>query len=124
MENTHMADIVQMQVPLADVLTETAAGIVEMNNALKSNRVGATEATVDLTFMASLSSGYEYRRENHFASGAAEFSFWVFTASTSGWGSYSSSAFQAYAHFAESIRLRVVIKFEQIPEITAAEKKK
>ena len=105
--------IVETNLPLADILVETGEGIVAMNNALAPNGVGATEANVDLTFMASLQRGFDYSRTNK--SGGASFTFWLIGGGGS--TSYTRTELHLYSRYSETIRIRVGVKFEPLASI-------
>lgn len=61
--------IKEMEIPLQDVLEETAYGIEQMNRSLEKDdaNLSATEASGAMNFMASLSRGHTYTRESHTA---------------------------------------------------------
>jgi hypothetical protein len=106
--------IVETNLPLADILIETGEGIVAMNNALAPNGVGATEASVELTFMASLQRGFDYSRTNH--SGGAVFTFWLIGGA--GAATYTRTELHIYNRYSENIRIRINVKFEPLANIT------
>lgn len=105
--------IVETDLPLADILIETGYGIAAMNKALAPNNVGATEANVEMTFMASLSRGFSYNR-SHTDVGAS-FTFWLIGGGGS--ASYTRTELSLYSRYSESIRLRVGVKFEPVANI-------
>lgn len=105
--------IVETDLPLADILIETAYGIVAMNSALGSNGVGATEADVSIRFMASLSRGHTYDA-THTTKGAT-FSFWLIGGGAS--GSYSRTELHSYSRYMENIRMDIHVKFEPLADI-------
>ena len=72
-----------------------------MNNALAPNGVGATEASVELTFMASLQRGFDYSRTNH--SGGAVFTFWLIGGA--GAATYTRTELHIYNRYSENIRI-------------------
>ncbi len=109
--------IVETDLPLADILIETGYGIVAMNNALAPNNVGATEATVDMTFMAGLSRGHTYNRANHTT--GANFTFWLIGGG--GVASYTRTELSLYSRYSENIRIRIAVKFGPLAEIADVE---
>lgn len=104
--------IQELDIPLQDVLVETGEGIIAMNNALEPNGVGATEASVSMNFMASLSRGHDYKRTDH--SGGAAFTFWLLGGA--GAGSYTRTELHAWNNYHENIRINIDITFEPLPE--------
>ena len=105
--------IVQMNVPLSDVLVETGRGIVAMNNALAPNNVGATSASVKFMFVASFQEGFDYSSHTHAAGGA--FTFWFIGGAAAGW--YRNTELHIYRKYAEYIRMEVEINFEMLPTV-------
>lgn len=105
--------IVELDIPLADVLIETGEGIVAMNNALAPNGVGATKAEVGINFMASLSRGFDYKRTNH--SGGAVFTFWLIGGA--GAASYTRTELHLYHRYTQSIKININITFEPLANI-------
>ncbi|MCL4251519.1 MAG: hypothetical protein KJ065_25430 [Anaerolineae bacterium] len=108
--------IVQMNVPLADVLIETGLGIHHMNTALAANNVGATSATVKFLFVASFQEGFDYKDHSHSAGGA--FTFWFIGGAAAGW--YRNTELHLYRNYAEYIRMEVEVNFELLPAVQAA----
>jgi hypothetical protein len=106
--------IKEQEIPLADVLIETGMGIVAMNDALAENGVGATQASVKINFMASLSRGFDYKRENH--SGGGAFTFWLIGGA--GVGSYTRTELHQYSNYHEEINIEIDITFEPLPDTT------
>lgn len=104
--------IKELDIPLQDVFVETGEGIVAMNDALKPNGVGATKSSVSINFMASLSRGHSYSRENH--SGGAVFTFWLIGGA--GAASYNRTELHAYSRYHEQININIDITFEPLPE--------
>lgn len=104
--------IKELDIPLQDVLVETGEGIIAMNDALEPNGVGATQASVKINFMASLSRGHDYKRTNH--SGGAAFTFWLIGGA--GAASYTRTELHAYSKYHEQINIEVDITFEPLPE--------
>jgi len=105
--------IVQMHVPLADVLIETGLGIHAMNTALAANNVGATSASVKFLFVASFQEGFDYSVHNHAAGGA--FTFWFIGGAAAGY--YRNTELHIYRQYAEYIRMEVQVNFEILPTI-------
>ena len=106
--------IMQMNVPLADVLIETGIGIRYMNNALAANNVGATSASVKFMFVASFQEGFSYSEHNHDSGGS--FTFWFIGGGASGWS--KNTELHLYRKYAEYIRMEVEVNFEILPIIT------
>ena len=106
--------IVETNLPLADILIETAYGVVAMNSALAPNGIGATEADVSIRFMASLQRGHNYSRADH--SAGASFTFWLIGGGGS--ASYSRTELHSYSRYMENIRMDIHVKFEPLASIT------
>lgn len=106
--------IKEMEIPLQDVLEETAWGIENMNRALERDdaNLSATEASVNMNFMASLSRGHNYTRESHSAGGA--FTFWLIGGA--GAGSYTKTELRTYYQYSERINIEIDVKFEPLAE--------
>ncbi|MEF8852727.1 MAG: hypothetical protein V5A28_09960 [Haloarculaceae archaeon] len=106
--------IKEMEIPLQDVLEETAWGIENMNTALEQDdaNLSATEASVNMKFMASLSRGHTYTRENHTAGGA--FTFWLIGGA--GGGSYTKTELRTYSNYSEQISIEIDVTFEPLAE--------
>ncbi len=105
--------IVETDLPLADILIETGEGIVAMNDALAPNGVGATRATVAINFMASLSRGFDYSRQNH--RGGAIFTFWLIGGA--GAATYTRTDLHAYHSYSETINIKIDVTFEPRPSV-------
>jgi hypothetical protein len=105
--------IMQMNVPLADVLIETGIGIHYMNTYLAANNVGATSASVKFLFVASFQEGFVYDSHTHEAGGA--FTFWFIGGAGAGW--YRNTELHMYRNYAEYIRMEVEVNFELLPEV-------
>jgi hypothetical protein len=105
--------IMQMNVPLADVLIETGIGIYAMNTALAPNNVGATSASVKIRFVASLQAGFDYQDHTHAAGGA--FTFWFIGGAAAGW--YRNTELHLYRRYAEYISIEVNVNFEMLPAV-------
>jgi len=105
--------IVELDIPLADVLTETGMGIVAMNDALAPNNVGATEADVSISFMASLSRGFDYSRVNH--KGGAVFTFWLIGGA--GAATYTKTELHIYYQYTQTINITINIKFRSLVNV-------
>lgn len=106
--------IQELDIPLQDVLEETAWGIENMNRALENDdaNLSATEASVNINFMASLSRSHEYTRTNH--SGGAAFTFWLIGGA--GAASYTKTELRTYARYSEHINIEIDVTFESIAE--------
>lgn len=106
--------IVQMNVPLADVLIEAAYGFGYMNSRLRPSGVQSTRVEVAIKFVASLQQGFNYSEHNHDAGGA--FSFWLLGGAGAGW--YSNTELHIYRQYAESISIEIRALFEAVPQVT------
>ena len=103
--------LVQTNLPLADILIETAWGIKYMNAALEANNVGATSADVAVKFCASLQQGFDYQDHSHTAGGA--FTFWFIGGAAAGW--YRNTELHLYRRYAEYMSITVDVHFEVLP---------
>ena len=106
--------IVQMNVPLADVLIESAIGFGYMNNRLRSSGVQSTKVEVAIKFVASMQAGFDYESHTHTAGGA--FSFWILGGAAAGW--YTNTELHLYRHYAEYISMEIKATFEAVPQTT------
>lgn len=106
--------IEEMEIPLQDVLEETAYGIEQMNRSLEKDdaNLSATEASVAMNFMASLSRGHNYKRESHTAGGA--FTFWLIGGA--GAGNYTKTELNSYYKYSERINIEIDVTFEPLVE--------
>lgn len=106
--------IQELNIPLQDVLEETAWGIANMNTALENDdaNLSATEASVNINFMASMSRGHDYTRTNH--SGGAVFTFWLIGGA--GAASYTKTELRTYSRYSEQIKIEIDVTFEPLAE--------
>lgn len=104
--------IVQMNVPLADVLIEAAYGFGYMNSQLRSAGVQSTRVEVGIKFVASLQEGFDYKSHTHTAGGI--FSFWILGGAGAGW--YTNTELHIYRQYAEYISMEIKAVFEAVPE--------
>lgn len=104
--------IVQMDVPLADVLIEAAYGFKYMNDSLRPSGVQSTKVEVAIKFVASLKEGFDYEKHTHTAGGM--FSFWLLGGAGAGW--YTNTELHIYRQYAEHISIEIKALFEAVPQ--------
>ncbi len=106
--------IVQMNVPLADVLIEAAYGFGFMNDQLRSSGVQSTRVEVAIKFVASMQAGFDYT--DHTKEKGGSFSFWILGGSAAGW--YTNTELHIYRRYAEYISMEIKAVFEAVPTTT------
>lgn len=106
--------LVQMDVPLADVLIETGIGIRAMNYALGENNVGATSASVKIRFVASFVEGNSFSSHNYSSKGAKLRFLFFGGASTK---HQRTTDYYSYRRLSEHIFIDVSVNFETLPDV-------